>query len=38
MKKKYDYFIYYFPLFAFLFIGMGRVFYYLFLYPLVLLL
>ena len=34
MKKKYDYFIYYFPLFAFLFIGMG----YLFLYPLVLLL
>ena len=23
MKKKYDYFIYYFPLFAFLFIGMG---------------
>ena len=37
MKKKYDYFIYYFPLFAFLFIGMGS-FYYLFLYPLVLLL
>ena len=26
MKKKYDYFIYYFPLFAFLFIGMGSIF------------
>ena len=25
MKKKYDYFIYYFPLFAFLFIGMGSI-------------
>lgn len=25
MKKKYDYFIYYLPLFAFLFIGMGSI-------------